>query len=98
VHAGGNVFTREQLQKGFVTLTPRERDVVRLAIDGFSNKEIGARLGMSSKTVESRLTEIYERYGITNGRVELSTRAVAEGWLDIDPPARQPGEAQTRAT
>jgi hypothetical protein len=48
---------------------------------------------MSPKTVESRLTEIYDRYGITNGRVELSTRAVAEGWLDIEPPARRPEEA-----
>jgi DNA-binding NarL/FixJ family response regulator len=83
VHAGGSVFTREQLEKGFVKLTTREREIVRLAMDGFSNKEIGARLGMSPKTIESRLTEIYERYGITNGRIELSLRAAEEGWLDI---------------
>lgn len=87
VDGGRSVFTRDQLQKGFVTLTPRERSVVRLAMDGLSNKEIGAQLTMSPKTVESRLTEIYERYGITGGRVELSRRAADEGWLDIDPPA-----------
>ena len=87
VHAGGSVFTDEQLEKGFVTLAPRERDVVRLAMQGQSNKEIGARLGMSPKTVESRLTDIYDRFGITGGRVELSLRAADEGWLDIDPPA-----------
>lgn len=86
VHAGRSVFTTEQLAKGFVTLTPREREVVRLAMDGRSNKEIGARLGMSPKTVESRLTDIYQRFGITGGRVELSLRAADEGWLDIDPP------------
>jgi DNA-binding NarL/FixJ family response regulator len=87
VDGGGSVFTQDQLQKGFVALTARERAVVRLAMDGFSNKEIGVRLGMSPKTVESRLTEIYERYGITNGRIELSLRAAEEGWLDIEPPA-----------
>ena len=46
-----------------------------LAMDGLSNKEIGARLGMSPKTVESRLTEIYDRFGITGGR----DRALAPG-------------------
>jgi two-component system NarL family response regulator len=90
IHAvadGRSVFTQDQLQKGFVLLTPRERSVVRLAMEGLSNKEIGAQLAMSPKTVESRLTEIYERFGITGGRVELSRRAADEGWLDIDPPA-----------
>jgi DNA-binding NarL/FixJ family response regulator len=86
VNAGGSVFTDEQLQKGFVTLAPREREVVRLAMEGLSNKEIGGRLGMSPKTVESRLTDIYDRFGITGGRVELSLRAADEGWLDIEPP------------
>jgi DNA-binding NarL/FixJ family response regulator len=88
VAAGGSVFTQEQLQKGFVTLTPRERQIVRLAMDGLSNKEIGARLGTSPKTVESHLGAIYDRFGITGGRIELSFRAAEEGWLDIEPPAR----------
>ena len=95
--AGGSVFTTEQLQKGFVSLAPREREIVRLAMEGRSNKEIGARLGMSPKTVESRLTEIYERYGITNGRIELSLRAAHEGWLDIEPPTRHPEGTQGAA-
>jgi DNA-binding NarL/FixJ family response regulator len=94
VHNGGSVFTQEQLQKGFVTLTPRERDVVRLAMDGLPNKEISARLGMSAKTVESRLSDIYDRFGITNGRIELSLRAKEEGWLDIEPPVVAPAPAQ----
>jgi DNA-binding NarL/FixJ family response regulator len=86
VAAGGSVFTQEQLQKGFVTLSVRERQIVRLAMDGLSNKEIGGRIGTSSKTVEGYLGEIYERFGIRGGRVELSLRAAEEGWLDIEPP------------
>lgn len=87
VAAGGSVFTQEQLQKGFVTLSVRERQIVRLAMDGLSNKEIGRRTGTSPKTVEGYLGEIYVRFGIRGGRVELSLRAAEEGWLDIEPPA-----------
>lgn len=86
VAAGGSVFTQDQLQKGFVTLTPRERQIVRLAMDGLSNKEIGVRLGTSPKTVESHLGGIYDRFGITGGRIELSFRAAEEGWLEVEPP------------
>ena len=85
VAAGSSVFTREQLQKGFVTLSRRERQIVRLAMDGLGNKEIAAKIGASPKTVEGHLTAIFERFGITGGRIELSLRAAQEGWLDIEP-------------
>jgi DNA-binding NarL/FixJ family response regulator len=84
---GGSVFTQEQLQKGFVSLRPRERQIVQLAKDGLSNKEIAVRIGTSPKTVESHLSEIYDRFGIAGGRVELALRAEQEGWLDIESPA-----------
>ena len=45
------------------------------------------RIGLSPKTVESRLSEIYDRFGITNGRIELSMRAAEEGWLDLEQPS-----------
>ena len=92
VAAGGSVFTRDQLQKGFVMLSPRERQIVRLAMDGLTNKEIAARIGASPKTVEGHLATIFERFGITGGRIELSFRAAEEGWLDIDPP--EPSDAR----
>ena len=93
VAGGGSVFTREQLQKGFVTLSARERKVVRLAMEGLGNKEIAARMGASPKTVEGHLTAIFERFGIHGGRIELSLRAAEEGWLDIEPPAEPVGAA-----
>jgi DNA-binding NarL/FixJ family response regulator len=86
VAAGGSVFTREQLQKGFVTLSSRERQIVRLAMDGLGNKEIAGRIGASPKTIEGHLTAIFERFGIQGGRIELAFRAAEEGWLDIEPP------------
>lgn len=93
VASGGSIFTVEQLQKAFVVLTAKERVVLQLAMEGFSNKEIAARVGTSPKTVEGHLSDIFERCGVRGGRVELTMRAATEGWLDINPPAPvRPGE------
>lgn len=88
VAAGQTIYAAEERGHRYVTLTPKERDVLRLAIGGFSNKEIGARIGTSRKTVEGHLSDIYEKYGITGGRTELSVRAASEGWLEIQPPPK----------
>ncbi|MCW8918663.1 MAG: response regulator transcription factor [Gammaproteobacteria bacterium] len=43
------------------TLTPREREVMELVVDGFSNKAIGATLGVSLKTVEAHRARVMEK-------------------------------------
>jgi DNA-binding NarL/FixJ family response regulator len=63
-------------------LSERERDVVRLVIDGRSNDEIGGQLGIGGKTVETHLRRLFERHGLAS-RTELATRAIREGWLDV---------------
>jgi DNA-binding NarL/FixJ family response regulator len=88
VASGQTVYAAEQRGHPYVTLTPKEREVLRLAIDGFSNKEIGARIGTSRKTVEGHLSDIFSKYEITGGRTELSIRAATEGWLEVQPPPR----------
>jgi DNA-binding NarL/FixJ family response regulator len=87
VARGGTAFTNDQIregQTGFVNLTERERDIVRLVIESRSNDEIASRLHTSRKAVEYHLSRIYERFGIMT-RVELALRADHEGWLDIAP-------------
>ncbi len=64
-----------------VMLSDRERDVLRLVVDGASNDEIGARLGISSRTVESHLRRLFERLAVAS-RTELAGRALREGWLE----------------
>ena len=83
VAAGGMAFA---VRPGVRTirLTAREHDVVRLVIDGRSNDEIGAELGIGAKTVETHLSRLFERGGIAS-RTELATRALREGWLDVPP-------------
>jgi len=64
-----------------VALSDRERDVLRLVVDGASNDEIGGRLGISSRTVESHLRRLFERLAVAS-RTELAARALREGWLE----------------
>jgi DNA-binding NarL/FixJ family response regulator len=80
--AGGMAFGRRPT--GAVHLSERELDVVRLVVDGRSNDEIGVRLGIGAKTVESHLRRLFERLDVAS-RTELATRALREGWLEVPP-------------
>jgi DNA-binding NarL/FixJ family response regulator len=62
--------------------TAREREVVALVVEGRSNDEIGAALGITSKTVEAHLRRLFDRLGLQS-RTELATRALREGWLEV---------------
>jgi DNA-binding CsgD family transcriptional regulator len=44
-------------------LTPREREVMRLLARGFSNKEIGRILVISSKTLFTHMASIRRKFG-----------------------------------
>ena len=61
---------------GWGSLTPTEREVVRLAVEGCTNPEIGARLFMSRSTVKTHLSHVYAKLGVAN-RTELATLAAA---------------------
>jgi DNA-binding NarL/FixJ family response regulator len=64
-----------------VALSEREREVLRRVVEGASNDEIGAKLGISSRTVESHLRRLFERHDVAS-RTELAARAIREGWLE----------------
>lgn len=52
-------------------LTPRQRDVVRCALDGDGDKQISLRLNISKHTVNDHLKAIYKRFGVCT-RAELA--------------------------
>jgi ATP/maltotriose-dependent transcriptional regulator MalT len=62
-------------------LTAQERQIARLARDGLSNPEIGARLFLSPRTVEWHLRNVFSKLGIRSRR-ELS-RALAGSDSDL---------------
>ena len=55
-----------------VPLTRREREVAILAADGLAAREIGERLYVSRRTVESHLARVYAKLGI-GSRAELAS-------------------------
>ncbi|MCF8177281.1 MAG: sigma-70 family RNA polymerase sigma factor [Sulfuritalea sp.] len=52
---------RAQLQSLFVSLTPREREVMDLVVEGMSNKAVANTLGLSAKTVEVHRAKVMEK-------------------------------------
>ncbi|WP_410672935.1 helix-turn-helix transcriptional regulator [Amycolatopsis sp. cmx-4-68] len=65
---------RGRPSSGWGSLTPTELAVVKLAAEGCTNPEIGARLFMSRGTVKTHLAHVYAKLGIAN-RTELATLA-----------------------
>ncbi len=84
VAAGGLAFARRPVERTAIHLTPRERDVLALVVDGRTNDEIGVALGIGSKTVETYLARMFERFELVS-RTELTARCLREGWLDLPP-------------
>lgn len=80
--AAGGVSFSVRPRTGARRLSPRERQVVELVVDGRSNDEVGAQLGIGIKTVETHLKRIFERFDLRS-RTELAARAIREGWLDV---------------
>jgi DNA-binding NarL/FixJ family response regulator len=63
-----------------IGLSDREEEVVRLIAQGYSNKEIAARLSLSVKTVETYKARSLEKLGL-RGRTDLVRYALPRGWL-----------------
>jgi len=48
------------------SLTPRERDIAALLIEGKTGKEVAKALGISHRTVDIYKTRLLRKYGVTN--------------------------------
>jgi len=53
-------------QKEIPTLTEREREVLTLLDEGYTQKEIAQRLYLSPNTIRRHLQNVYEKLGVTN--------------------------------
>jgi len=65
---------RNRPAAGWPSLTPAERDVARLVAEGLANKDIAARLFVSPRTVQTHLTHMYGKLGVSS-RVQLAQEA-----------------------
>ncbi len=67
-----------------MTLTGRQREILRLIAQGMSNRDVGRELGISVRTVERHLTAIYTVVG-TDRRAGAVAVALTAGLLDHRP-------------
>jgi NarL family two-component system response regulator LiaR len=72
-----------QHQVPFDALSEREKEILRLATGGLSNKEIADQLCISIRTVQGHLTHIFNKLQV-NSRTEAVVRGLKEGWVTLD--------------
>jgi len=59
-------------------LSPKQVQILTLVAEGYCNKEIARTLDMSSRTVESHLRRLYERYRV-HSRAGIVAKWLLEG-------------------
>jgi two-component system, NarL family, response regulator NreC len=89
--------TKETPPDPYHTLTFREREVLQLTAEGHSSAEIGERLFISPRTVESHRANLMRKLAVRNQK-ELIRYAVGRGLLPSEPagPAAAPDDDGAR--
>jgi DNA-binding CsgD family transcriptional regulator len=70
----GRRVAHSRAQSGWQSLTPSEQAVVDLVAEGLSNPQIGQRLYVSRKTVQTHLAHVFAKLHITS-RAQLAAEA-----------------------
>ena len=72
-----------------IKITPRDEDVLKLLVQGCSNKEIATQLNISPRTVKQHLRTLFLRAGIRDGRkrVKLATAVFQKEQVESCSPA-----------
>ena len=63
------------------SLTQRETEILRLIVEGYTNRQIGQELNISIRTVEGHRANISDKLGLHN-RVELVRYARQHGLIE----------------
>lgn len=79
---------RRDTRKRLATLTPRESEILSLAMAGHSNKHIARHLGISFRTVEVHRSNILHKMGATT-LLELAL-SIGEQGIAVEPAANDP--------
>jgi two-component system, NarL family, response regulator NreC len=77
-------LTKPEEDSAFSILTPREREVLQLLVEGNTTKQAGQRLGISSKTIEAHRINIMQKLNIDN-IAQLTKYAIQEGLTASEP-------------
>ena len=66
-----------------IKVTPRDREVLDLLVQGCSNKEIAGQLSISPRTVKQHLRTLFLRAGIREGRKRVRLATAAFGKAEV---------------
>jgi pimeloyl-ACP methyl ester carboxylesterase/DNA-binding CsgD family transcriptional regulator len=58
------ITSQEESGDAFVALSPREREILALIVEGLGNGQIGERLAISEKTVRNHVSKVYDKLGV----------------------------------
>ena len=75
--------SKVERQPALDLLTDREMDVLRLVTRGLTNKDIGAELYVSVRTVQGHLGSIFSKLRVSS-RTEAVVTALKQGWVTLD--------------
>jgi len=64
-------------------LSERETDIIKLAAQGMTNKDIADKLHLSNRTVEGHLRTIFNKLGV-GSRTEAVLYGLRKGWLTLE--------------
>jgi DNA-binding NarL/FixJ family response regulator len=80
-HLAAPFAAQERKRTGSLpVVSNREVEVLRQVAQGYSNKEIAAKLDLSTKTIEVHKANAMRKLGLT-GRIDLLRYALHQGWL-----------------
>ena len=74
---------RKKTEVSYESLTEREQQVLEWLAEGKTNKEIGEVLIISDRTVQTHLSNIFSKMGVSS-RTEAVLTAIRRGWIKVD--------------
>lgn len=75
------IATPQEVDPKFATLTPREAEILRLLVDGLTNKQIARELDLQEITVKIHVRNVYRKIGAQN-RAQAVKTTLESGWLN----------------
>ena len=76
------LISSRQPEEGGTDLSERELEVLRLLAEGLRNRELGALMGISTRTVDRHCDNIYAKLGVSS-RTEAVVRAISTRLLTV---------------
>jgi DNA-binding NarL/FixJ family response regulator len=97
---GGITHIKRSIEISRPTITKRQIQILHDILDGLSNKEIGARLGVSESAVKASIQELFHKAGVRT-RSQLVRTALeehSEDWLRSQDSGQTAFAAQSAVT